>query len=114
MSRLRKPFVALGAAVAIGLAACGDDGQPVATAACGDVAFTANTDDGAFDIRVAGTDCATARRVARATRDRRPADPLAFTVSGFRCAGTRALATALPGVHWRCERGDSAVTFTRN
>lgn len=105
---------ALCAAAAVVLASCGGDEQPVATAACGDVAFTAHTDDGAFGIRAAGTDCATARAIARTTRDRRPADPLAFNAAGFRCTGTRAPATALPGVAWRCERSDSTVTFTRN
>lgn len=102
------------AAVVVTLGACGDADEPAPVTACGDVAFTPQTDDGAFGIRASGTDCATARTVARATRDRDPGDPLAFTVAGFRCAGTRTPDAVLPGVDWRCRSGERVVTFTRN
>lgn len=35
---------------------------------CGQIGFTPNSDDGVFQIRARGIGCATARRVARASR----------------------------------------------
>ncbi len=102
------------AALLGGSGACGDEEGPATAVACGDVAFAPQTDDGAFGIEATGVDCAVARTVARTTRDRRVTDPLTFTVAGFRCIGTRTPAAALPGVEWRCRRGESLVTFTRN
>lgn len=101
-------------ALLVGEAGCGEEERPAPGTACGDVAFAPRTDDGAFSVRAYGTDCATALAIARATRDRRVTDPLAFVAAGFRCTGTRTPTDALPGVEWRCERGDRLVTFTRN
>ena len=96
------------------LAACGGDEKPAEPTACGMIGFTPQTDDGAFDIQATGVGCATAKQVARATRDRRVSDPLSFSAEGFACTGERTPSDALPGVAWRCERDGAVVTFTRN
>ena len=104
--------------LAAALGACGGDDEepaPAPAANCGLVAFTPNSDDGAFEIRARGVGCATARKVARASRDvairSRPLPR--FAAEGFECAGTPT-DDALPGTAYRCTRGDAVVTFTRN
>ncbi|MCD6726000.1 MAG: hypothetical protein LT070_02050 [Solirubrobacteraceae bacterium] len=112
------------ATLTLGLAACGggDDGgattattaAPAATRSCGIVAFTAQSDDGAFDIKARGADCPTARTVARASRMRRLGEePYRFTAAGFTCVGTPHTAGELAGVRYRCTSGDAVVTFDR-
>jgi hypothetical protein len=77
---------------------------------CGRVAFAPNTDSGASEIDAAGTDCATARAVARAASGR--ADELAYEADGFRCVGQRSPDPPLASVEWVCiGAGREVVTF---
>ena len=78
--------------------------------ACGDVAYTPQTDHGAFSIRRRGTTCAVARAVARDAENR----GTPFSTRGFTCRGTL-LQDPLPSTRVRCTRDDGArVTFTRS
>ena len=109
---LRSPTVAVLATLALALPACGDDEQPVAD--CGLVAFTPQSDDGAFEIRARGVDCTVARSVARGSRDVRASAPR-YRARGFACTGGATGGDdALPGTAYRCTRGDATVTFTRH
>ena len=97
-----------------GLSACGDDEPRATSTNCGDVGFTPQTDDGAFNIVATGVSCERARRVAAITRNRRYADPLSYEADGFSCTGARVPNDGLPGVNWRCTRSGDTITFTRN
>lgn len=97
-----------------GLPACGSGARPAKPANCGDVGFTPQTDDGAFNIVATGVSCSGARRVAAMTRNRRYTDPLSYEADGFSCTGTRVPSGELPGVAWRCTRDGDTITFTRN
>ena len=126
------------AAMALGVLACGEDEEPAtdgatttatattattetatettaATTACDDVSFTPRSDDGAFGIEARATDCATARDVARAARDVRvQARTARYSAEGFACVGRpTGDERALPGVRYRCTRGDAVVSFVR-
>lgn len=74
---------------------------------CGDVAYTPQTDHGAFGIRTRGESCATARQLARDAEDRR----LPFSLRGFRCTGERIRTDPLPITRVTCTRGDAEVTW---
>lgn len=81
---------------------------------CGLVAFTPNSDDGAFSITAWDTSCTTAQAVATASRDRPVRQrPPAFTARGFRCSGFYS-GESLPSVLWRCTRNTAVVSFTRS
>jgi hypothetical protein len=81
--------------------------------ACGSITFEAQTENGASDIRAAGTTCKTARRVARASRNHGPyREPYRFSAAGFACRG-RLDDSILPVVYWRCARGQAVVKFVR-
>ena len=95
----------------------GDDApsQPAAPVDCGFVEFAPQTDNGAFGIRARGVGCATARRVARASRDVRGEGRPRYSAHGFACRGSQVDDELdLPGVSYRCSRGAARVTFTRN
>ena len=77
---------------------------------CGRVSFEENTDSGAFEIAAVGTDCATARAVARAARN--STSELAYTVRGFQCTGGRSDEQGLSSIEWFCFGADrEVVTF---
>jgi hypothetical protein len=97
-----------------GLSGCGEDEQTAKAVRCGDVAFTPQSDDGAFNIVATGVSCEGARRVAALTRNRRHADPLSYEADGFSCTGTRVPNDGLPSVDWRCTRNGDTITFTRS
>ena len=83
------------------------------TRSCGSIGFTQGTDDGAFAILATGTSCRVARRVARASRTHGVEDPPdRFGARGFTCRG-RFSDQGLPGVRYRCTRGDATVRFDR-
>lgn len=82
------------------------DDSPRRNRDCGDVAFTPNSDDGAFQINVVGASCDIARGVARAARRQ---EGLAYRAQGFRCNGERREGEALPTVEWICVRGSDAL-----
>ena len=87
------------------------DGAAEAPGECGTVTFTANTDSGAFNITAVGTDCATARAVARAARN--SADELSYAAHGFRCSGARSDQPGLSSIEWFCLGADrEVVTFS--
>jgi hypothetical protein len=79
-----------------------DDGNGAVEAPhnCGRIAFNPSTDSGAAAIKAAGTDCETARAVARAARN--ATDELSYDVEGFRCAGTRSEEAGLSSIEWFC------------
>ena len=67
---------------------------------CGRIAFNPSTDSGAAAIKAAGTDCETARAVARAAAN--ATDELSYEAEGFRCAGTRSNEAGLSSIEWFC------------
>jgi len=75
---------------------------------CGDVAFTPQSDNGAFAIQATGVDCATARQVAAGAEDRRGG---AYSAAGFSCRSTGTTGGPLPATRYRCEGGGGVVTF---
>ena len=112
MRRLLPAILALTAAA---LVACGggEDAEPAAGTDCGFVGFTANSDDGVFGIEARGVGCPEAKEVARAARGVAFGDGTPrYEADGFACTGT-ATDDDLPGVAYRCTRGDALVTFTR-
>jgi hypothetical protein len=75
------------------------------------VAYEANSDAGAFDIRARGTTCSTARAIARDAEGK----PLSFTTRGFSCTGQRRSdQQALPRTDFVCRNGARGVTFSRS
>ena len=91
---------------------------PVPVRACGSLTFQRQSGQGAFNIKARGTDCSTARAVARRSAPTRfsSGNPH-YHALGFYCAGHEApLDPANPAlyvVRFRCSRGHSAVSFLR-
>ena len=86
------------------------DGAAEAPGSCGTVTFAENTDSGAFNIAAVGTDCSTARAVARAARN--SSDELSYEAHGFRCSGARSDQPGLSSIEWFCiGAGREVVTF---
>jgi hypothetical protein len=67
---------------------------------CGHIAFNPSTDSGASGITAVGTDCATARAVARGAAN--AADELAYESRGFRCTGAESDEPGLSAIEWAC------------
>lgn len=89
-----------------------EDGNGAAEAPhnCGRIAFNPSTDSGAATIKAAGTDCDTARAVARAASN--ATDELSYEAEGFRCAGARSEKAGLSSIEWFCLGADrELVTF---
>ena len=77
---------------------------------CGRVTFEENTDSGAFEITAVGTDCATARAVARAARN--STSQLSYEARGFQCTGGHSEEQGLSSIEWFCFGADrEVVTF---
>lgn len=90
-----------------------DDGDGAAEAPgnCGQVVFEENTDSGAFNVTAVGTDCTTARRVARAARN--STTELSYVAHSFRCSGARSDKQALSSIEWFCVGAErEVVTFS--
>ena len=107
----RRVCVAAVAAVLLTAAAgCGaDESQPRSSpVTCEDVAFTANSDDLAADIRATGIDCTEARTFIR-DADGAP-DP---GFRGYTCTSRRVDGDALIHTVWRCNRGDEVIAWSR-
>ncbi|MDQ3993066.1 MAG: hypothetical protein M3229_05345 [Actinomycetota bacterium] len=86
------------------------DGAAEAPGKCGRVTFEPNTDSGAFEIAAVGTDCTTARAVARAARN--STSELTYTAHGFSCTGARSDEPGLSSIEWFCFGADrEVVTF---
>ncbi len=105
----------LAAALVLGSPAAAHPGSHASGAAraCGTLVFTPGSEDGAFAIRAREVGCATARRVARASRALSVAEgPYRYRARGFACRG-RFEEEELPQVRWRCTRDDAVVRFTR-
>jgi len=111
--RMRQVAVLLIAVLAAAVAAVTAAHAEAASRNCGTVVFTANTEDGAGNIKVTGTTCRKARRVVQSIAPlsvtRGPYDHRAL---GFACHGTLH-DKYLPIVHWRCTRGRALITFQR-
>jgi hypothetical protein len=73
---------------------------------CPSVAFTPNSDHGAFGIRARNVSCAVAQDVARGSAD----GGLRFRRAGLRCRGVFDEA-GLPRTVYRCTRPGARVTF---
>lgn len=78
----------------------GGNGAVEAPHNCGRIVFNPSTDSGAAAIKAAGTDCETARAVARAARN--ATDELVYETEGFRCAGARSEKAGLSSIEWFC------------
>jgi hypothetical protein len=92
-------------------AGCGGDSgtEPAKAAVCEDVAFTANSDDIAAEIRATGVSCAEARALVR---DSDGAPGPGFR--GYSCTGRQVEGeTVLVHSAWRCARGDAVITWKR-
>ena len=88
----------------------GSNGAAQAPSKCGRLAFNAATDSGASGITAVGTDCDTARAVARGASN--ATDELTYEVEGFSCAGARSENAALSSIEWFCVGADrEVVTF---
>ena len=74
---------------------------------CGRIAFNPSTDSGASGIEAVGTDCRTARAVARAARN--AADELSYDAENFRCNGKPSDELALSAIEWICIGPDREV-----
>ena len=83
------------------------DGAAEAPSKCGRIAFNPSTDSGAAAITESGTDCETARAVARAARN--ATDELSYEAEGFRCAGARSEGEGLSSIEWFCLGADREV-----
>ena len=83
------------------------DGAAEAPSKCGRIAFNPSTDSGAASITESGTDCATARAVARAARN--STDALSYEAEGFRCAGARSEKAGLSSIEWFCIGPDREI-----
>lgn len=85
---------------------------------CGLVAFAPDSDFGAFDITGWDTTCATARDVARPSRDVaiRPGSPAKYryTANGWICNGYSLDDVGLPSITFTCNRGTAVVGFNRS
>jgi hypothetical protein len=87
-----------------------DNGAAEAPSHCGRIAFNKSTDSGAADITAVGTDCDTAKAVARAARN--ATDELSYEADDFRCAGSRSENAGLASIEWFCIGADrEVVTF---
>ena len=107
----RRLCVAALAAVLLAAAAgCGtDESRPrTSTITCDDVAFTANSDNLAADIRATGIDCGEARAFIR-DADGAP-DP---GFRGYTCTSRRVEGDALIHTVWRCSEGDRVIAWSR-
>jgi len=74
---------------------------------CGPIAFNPSTDSGAASITAVGTDCETARAVARAASN--ATDELSYEAEGFQCAGTRSNEAGLSSIEWFCVGADREI-----
>jgi hypothetical protein len=88
----------------------GGNGAVEAPHKCGRIAFNPSTDSGAAGITAAGTDCETARAVARAARN--ATDELSYEAESFRCTGARSEKAGLSSIEWFCVGAErEVVTF---
>jgi hypothetical protein len=91
----------------------------VAAHACGSVAFAPQSGYRAGQINSEGTDCATARQVAQASKPHQfdpPApghQPASYSSGGFTCIGRVDPSGGLAATNYRCTRGATVVTFVR-
>ena len=84
-----------------------DNGAAQAPSKCGRIAFNPSTDSGAAGITAVGTDCETARALARASRN--ATDDLIYDAEGFHCAGARSEKAGLSSIDWLCVGAEREV-----
>jgi hypothetical protein len=88
----------------------GSNGAAQAPSKCGRLAFNAATDSGASGITAVGTDCDTARALARGASN--ATDELTYEAEGFRCSGAQSGNAGLSSIEWFCVGADrEVVTF---
>ena len=83
------------------------DGAIEAPRHCGRIAFNPSTDSGAAAIEAVGTDCETARALARDARN--ATDELSYEAESFRCSGARSDKQGLASIEWFCLGADREV-----
>ena len=88
-------------------APAGGHGGVTAPEKCGRLAFNPSTDSGASGITAIGTDCQTARAVARAARN--ATDELRYIAEDFTCTGARSNDAGLSSIEWFCIGADREV-----
>ncbi len=87
--------------------------------ACRSVTFIKNSGSGAFEATAWDTGCATARKVAKASRrvpirfGGKDLHKYRFRAFGFACNGYSFDSDELPSISWTCTRNTKVVTFTR-
>jgi hypothetical protein len=83
--------------------------------ACGDIAFSPNSDDMATNIVATGVSCAEATDLVRTVRGQHNFvdGPRAFTAAGWACTVSTDTASPVPVGHYRCSRGDSSVSWDK-
>ena len=87
------------------------NGAAQAPSHCGRIAFNKSTDSGAASITAVGSDCDTARTVARAAHN--ATDELRYEADGYTCAGAHGQDAGLASIEWFCVGPDrEIVTFT--
>ena len=84
-----------------------NSGAATAPSNCGRIAFSEATDSGASGITAVGTDCDTARTVARGARN--ASDDLTYEAESFKCSGTRSEKAGLSAIEWFCIGADREV-----
>lgn len=75
---------------------------------CGQVAYQAGSDSGAFQIVATNTTCPVAEAVARAAENRSEA----FRSRGFECNGAIDQNAELRSFAWVCKRPGARITFS--
>jgi hypothetical protein len=108
MTASRLCAVALAAVLLPAVVGCGTDASRPAAVSCDDIAFTANSDDLAADIRATGIDCARARTFIR---DADGAPGASFR--GYTCTSRRVEGDALIHTTWRCTEDDTTIAWSR-
>jgi hypothetical protein len=98
------------------LPACGGDDKTEAFNNCGRLLYSAQQDDGAFNIRVASASCRLAQDVARAGRNvDLGGETIDYDALGFTCKGILLERDDRPLIDYTCtnESSGAVVKYTR-
>lgn len=84
---------------------------------CGNLTFTKNTEDVAWNVRASGVSCRAARRVVKQVRGKWPSPSFDgatsdFSYRGWWCHGVERDLT-LPQVNWKCTKRSAWIRFKK-